>query len=70
VCQCAFEEFLCANIELILEQGLTIVDFRLLIVTDKFKSEESKMQTALTENDELISIFVKSAENTQKNMDR
>jgi four helix bundle protein len=36
----------------------------------KLHKSEKKMQTALTENDELISIFVKSVETAQNNMGR
>ena len=41
-----------------------------IIYRAKLYKSESRMQTALKENDELISIFVKSVETAQKNMDR
>ncbi len=45
----------------------TFVCLKIIHRTKLFKAE-TKMQTALKENDELISIFVKSVETTQKNM--
>ena len=41
-----------------------------IIRRTKLCKTEMKMQTALKENDELISIFVKSVETAQKNMDK
>ena len=45
----------------------TFVCLKIINRTKLFKSEK-KMQEALKENDELISIFVKSVETAQKNM--
>ena len=47
----------------------TFVCLKMMHRSKRYESE-SKMQTALKENDELISIFVKSVETAQKNMDR
>ena len=47
----------------------TFVCLKIIHRTKLYKSEK-KMQTALKENDELISIFVKSVETAQKNMEK
>ena len=47
----------------------TLVCLKIIHRTKLHKSEK-KMQIALKENDELISIFVKSVETTQKNLER
>jgi len=41
-----------------------------IIYKTKLYTLENKIQAALIENDELISIFVKSVETAQKNMDK
>ena len=41
-----------------------------IIRKSKLLESENKIQTALPENDELISIFVKSVETAQKNLER
>ena len=46
----------------------TFICLKIIHRTKLYKSEK-KMQTALKENDELISIFVKSVETAQKNME-
>ena len=45
----------------------TSICLKIIYRTELYKSK-NKMQTALKENDELISIFVKSSETAQKNM--
>jgi len=47
----------------------TFVCLKIIQRTKLYKSEK-KMQTALKENDELVSIFVKSVETAQKNIDK
>ena len=47
----------------------TSICLKIIHRTKLYKSEK-KMQTALEENNELISIFVKSVETAQKNMER
>ncbi len=47
----------------------TFVCLKLIHRTQLYKTED-KLQKALKENDELISIFVKSAETAQKNIER
>jgi len=46
----------------------TFVCLKIIHLTKLYKSED-KLQFALKENDELISIFVKSVETAQKNME-
>ncbi len=45
----------------------TLICLKIIYRTKLYKSKK-KIETALKENDELISIFVKSVETTQKNM--
>ena len=47
----------------------TFVCSKIIYQTKLYKSEK-KMQEALKENDELISVFVKSVETAQKNMEQ
>ncbi|MCK4448499.1 MAG: four helix bundle protein [Candidatus Marinimicrobia bacterium] len=47
----------------------TFVCLKIIQRTKLYKSEK-KMQTALKENDELISIFVKSVETAQRNIEK
>ena len=47
----------------------TLVCLKIIHRTKLYKSEK-KMQTALKENDELVSIFVKSVDTAQKNIER
>jgi len=47
----------------------TFVCLKIILRTKLYKSEK-KMQIALKENDELISIFVKSVETAQRNMNK
>ncbi len=47
----------------------TFVCLKIIHRTKLYKSEK-KIQTALKENDELISIFVKSVETAQRNMEK
>ncbi|MCK4296339.1 MAG: four helix bundle protein [Candidatus Marinimicrobia bacterium] len=47
----------------------TFVCLKIIHRTRMFKSEE-KIKTAMKENDELISIFVKSVETAQKNLEK
>jgi four helix bundle protein len=47
----------------------TLVCLKIIYKANLFKSEK-KMQKALKENDELISIFVKSVETAQRNIEK
>ncbi len=47
----------------------TFIGLKIIIKAGLYKSEK-KIQTALKENDELISIFVKSVETAQRNLDK